>query len=93
MADISMNEAFGELISLAGRSVGCRALLRSFLDDPCELGMVKIDRIATDRTEQNVYCEQPSDGILDALTAARALYENDSGIGASGHDLSPQTAR
>ena len=89
MANISMNDAFGELISLAGRSVGCRAILRSFLDNPCELGIIKIDRTATDGAEQTVYFDQPSDGLLDALVTARALYKNDSGIGASGHRSSP----
>ena len=85
-----MNEAFEELISLADFSVGCRAILRSLLDDPCELGIIKIDRVATNQTSQTIYVDQPSDSLLDALAAARALNENDSCVSTSIHGVSPR---
>lgn len=81
-------EAFGELVALSKESVEVSALVSKFLDEGGVIGGQKVDDESTARrnTGERVMIDQPSDGLLRCLAAARAIHEVTSSLGGTKHN-------
>ncbi len=73
MSVISARDVLSELVTLCECSVKARALFREFLDHDAVLATLKVDPLATARAGHTVFDDEPSEGLLRCLAAAKAL--------------------
>jgi|ERR1700730_18450218 hypothetical protein len=70
-------DILNELRELAERSVDARARLREFLNSKPVIAALKVDWSATARAGHTVMYDEPTQRLLDSLTAIRAVAKDE----------------
>ncbi len=81
-----------ELSIFARSSVGARALLREYLDQPSVIATLKVDPEATRLAGKDVYRDEPTENLLACHAAVLAAYRDDFPVCTSHKATHPQTA-